>query len=206
MQFGVLRISTPLEHSGKPLVGRNPSFFFLPQMMFSIQLKKSSNNKKYKSLKKILENSVPFVRCQTIQRRWSSFWKPPRSCPWASALLQHIDILNMWRENHKGFNWYLQFLIKRLYSSFFLRVPVREYLVNGTPPFRKLRVGEWFVKFGPKLELMCFKNSVHLGAEKYLHVWNAGAKYFCFAGQWGEKNSLGKTWLSCPLIYRRLWM
>ena len=68
--------------------------------------------------------------------------------------------------------WNLQFLIKRLYSSFFLRVPVREYPVNGTPPFRKLRFGEWFVKFGPKLELMCFKNSVHLGAEKYLHVWN----------------------------------
>ena len=122
MQFGVLRISTPLEHSGKPLVGRNPSFFFLPQMMFSIQLKKTSNNNKYKSLKKIIENSVHFVRCQTIQRGWSSFWKPPRSCSWASALLQHIDILNMWRENHKGFNWYFQSLIKRLCSSFFLRV------------------------------------------------------------------------------------
>ena len=39
------------------------------QMMFSIQLMKSSNIEKYESLKKILENSVPFIRCQTIQRR-----------------------------------------------------------------------------------------------------------------------------------------
>ena len=170
--------------------------------------KKSSNNKKYKSLKKILENSVPFVCCQTIQRRWSSFWKPPRSCPWASALLQHIDILNMWRENHKGFNWYLQFLIKRLYSSFFLRMTVSEYLVNGTPPFRKLWVREWFIKFGQKLELMCFKNSVHLGAEKYLHVWRVECwcQIFLLCRAMGKKNSLGKTWLSSPLIYRRLWM
>ena len=38
---------------------------------------------------------------------------------------------------------------------------------------------------------MCFKNSVHLGAEKYLHMWNAGAKYFCCAGQW-EKKLFGK--------------
>jgi len=66
----------------------------------------------------------------------------------------------------------LVFAISYKKVVFFLRVPVTEYLVNGTPPFRKLRVGEWFVKFGPKLELMCFKNSVHLGAEKYVLVWN----------------------------------
>ena len=75
---------------------------------------------------------------------------------------------------------------------FILFESAREYLFNGTPPFRKLQVGDWFVKFGQKLELMCFKNSVHLGAEKYLHVWNAGAKYFCCAGQWGKKKLGGK--------------
>jgi len=83
---------------------------------------------------------------------------------------------------------------------FILFEPVREYLVNGTPPFRKLQVGDWFVKFGQKLELMCFKNSVHLGAEKYLHVWNVLVpKILAVQGNGGKKNSLGKTWLSCPL-------
>ena len=31
-----------------------------------------------------------------------------------------------------------------------------------------VEVGEWFDKFGPKLALMCVKNSVHLEAEKYM--------------------------------------
>ena len=37
-------------------------------------------------------------------------------------------------------------------------------------------VGAWFVKFGPKLELKCFKNSVHLEVENICTKY-AGAKY-----------------------------
>ena len=71
---------------------------------------------------------------------------------------------------------------------------MREYLVNGTPPFRKLRVREWFIKFGQKLELMCFKNSVHLGAEKYLHCVTCGTpvpNIFAVQGN-GKKKLFGK--------------
>ena len=85
---------------------------------------------------------------------------------------------------------------------------MREYPVNATPPFRKLRVGEWFVKFGPKLGLICFKNSVHLGAEKYLHVRTVLPNILVVQGN-GKKKLVGKDLVvdvavTCPFIYRRL--
>jgi len=102
----------------------------------------------------------------------------------------------MRREKQKGFELefalsYKKVVFSILFESACARISGEQHsTIQKTAEF-----GEWFVKFGPKLGLICFKNSVHLGAEKYMHVRNVLAPNILAVQGNGEKNSLGKTWL-----------
>ena len=93
------------------------------QMMFSIQLKKRSNN----------------------TAGWSVFWKPPSIVYWGISTAP-------------------------AYS--YIKLPVQKYLVNGDPASTKVRLGEWFIKFSSKLELMCFKKMQTHCKECWCHCLN----------------------------------